>query len=160
MHNLPKYRWYLISLGTNLLLKKNARSTNLALIVAYSIAALENPKGPSAKDGMEHNPNDFITNGKEFFIERITCKCLDCVTVKFIDIDKGKSDAANNIKRYITPDACSNCGKKSDEGENDGKLKTCTGCQTAKYCNGACQKVSLCVYVSLLIKKIWSFLTR
>lgn len=126
-----KIRMYLISLGTNLLLKKTERATNLALITAYSISVLEKRGLQDTKttDEFEH-----FENAKRFFEKRIDCSCLN-------DIDEGEpidhlkafSDGAKKIISYISTTECSNCGRSEN-------LKTCNTCHTAKYCNADCQK--------------------
>jgi hypothetical protein len=132
-----KIRMYLISLGTNLLLKKTERATNLALITANSISVLEK-RGVQNDTTSEEFP--FIENAKRFFEKRINCSCLkDIDEGEPIDHIKAMSDGAQKIKSYISSTECSNCGKAVDDTDG-GKLKTCNTCQTAKYCNADCQK--------------------
>lgn len=73
--NTDKIHTYLVSLGTNLILKKNTRCDNMAMAVAYAVIDLEER---SAYGGKRYNNMhvDTDTAAKLFFGSRINCSCL------------------------------------------------------------------------------------
>lgn len=73
--NTDKIHTYLVSLGTNLILKKNTRCDNMAMAVAYAVVDLEER---SAYGGKRYNNMhvDTDTKARLFFGSRINCSCL------------------------------------------------------------------------------------
>ena len=70
-----KIHTYLVSLGTNLILKRNTRCDNMAMAVAFAVIELEER---SAYGGNRYNNMyvDTDTGAKHFFGSRINCSCL------------------------------------------------------------------------------------